>query len=83
MMRETVQHYYGKELQTSADLKTDACCTVDSVPNYVTRLLREKIHPDVRDSADPNVRDSADPNVRDSADPNVRDFADPKKGTAF
>ena len=25
---EQVQNYYGKELQTSSDLKTNACCTL-------------------------------------------------------
>ena len=28
----TVQEYYGKTLQTSADLKTSACCTPDAMP---------------------------------------------------
>ena len=31
-MRAEVEHYYGEVLQSSADLKTSACCTVDAPP---------------------------------------------------
>jgi arsenite methyltransferase len=36
---QVVKDYYGKTLQTSADLKTEACCTPDDMPTYVKRLL--------------------------------------------
>ncbi len=45
-MHEQVQNYYGKELQHSNDLKTDACCTVDSIPEYLKPIM-SKIHPEV------------------------------------
>lgn len=44
---ENVQFYYGKVLQSSADLKTDACCTPDAMPPHVQTLLK-KIHPQVQ-----------------------------------
>lgn len=43
---ETVKNYYGKTLQSSSDLKTEACCTPDDMPMYVRRLL-SNIHPEV------------------------------------
>jgi arsenite methyltransferase len=46
-MREEVQHYYGEVLQSSADLKTSACCTVDAPPPHVQAALAE-IHDDVQ-----------------------------------
>ncbi len=45
-MYDTVKDYYGKELQGSGDLKTDACCTVDNVPDYIKPIMA-KIHPEV------------------------------------
>ena len=45
-MYETVKDYYGKELQGSEDLKTDACCTLESMPRYIIEIM-EKIHPEV------------------------------------
>ncbi len=45
-MQETVQEYYGKTLQGSKDLKTNACCTDDAVPAYLKAILA-KIHPEV------------------------------------
>jgi len=45
-MHESVQDYYGKELSGSGDLKTDACCTVDSAPQYLKPILA-KVHPEV------------------------------------
>jgi ubiquinone/menaquinone biosynthesis C-methylase UbiE/sulfatase maturation enzyme AslB (radical SAM superfamily) len=42
-----VSAYYGKELQSSQDLKTDACCTSASFPPEVRRAL-EKVHPEVK-----------------------------------
>lgn len=41
-----VQDYYGKQLQSSQDLKTDACCDASAVPAWLKPLLA-KIHPDV------------------------------------
>jgi arsenite methyltransferase len=43
---QVVKDYYGKTLQTSADLKTEACCTPDGMPGYVKRLL-SNIHDEV------------------------------------
>ena len=31
-MHDIVQDYYGKQLQSSADLKTSACCDVSAMP---------------------------------------------------
>ena len=45
-MRAEVQRYYGEVLQTSADLKTNACCTTDAPPAYLARAL-ENVHPEV------------------------------------
>ncbi len=45
-MRDEVQHYYGEVLQSSADLKTNACCTIDAVPAYVNNLIAQ-IHDEV------------------------------------
>ena len=45
-MHEIVQDYYGRELQGSADLKTDACCDFDQVPEWLKPLLA-RIHPEV------------------------------------
>ena len=45
-MRESVQDYYGKVLQSSADLKTSACCDVSSMPQWLKPLLAN-IHPEV------------------------------------
>lgn len=43
---ENVKDYYGKELKTNQDLKTNACCTAESVPSYVKPLLAD-IHDEV------------------------------------
>ncbi len=45
-MHETVQDYYGRQLQSTSDLKTDACCDTSSVPNWLKTLLKN-IHPEV------------------------------------
>lgn len=34
-MHELVQDYCGRQLQTSADLKTNACCDVSQVPEWL------------------------------------------------
>lgn len=46
-MHDTVKDYYGRKLQTSADLRTDACCDDRTGPAWLTPLL-ERIHPEVR-----------------------------------
>jgi arsenite methyltransferase len=43
---EVVKDYYGKQLQSSADLKTDACCDISTVPEWLKPLL-SNIHPEV------------------------------------
>ena len=37
---EEVQNYYGKELKSSSDLKTNACCTLTAPPENIMRALR-------------------------------------------
>lgn len=41
-----VKDYYGKVLQTSTDLQTDACCTDEGLPAYLKPILR-KLHDEV------------------------------------
>ena len=43
---QNVKDYYGKTLQTSTDLKTQACCTPDDMPSYVKQLLAN-VHDEV------------------------------------
>ena len=43
---ELVRAYYGQELQSSADLKTSACCDADAVPAWLQPLLA-RVHPEV------------------------------------
>jgi SAM-dependent methyltransferase len=43
---ESVRQYYGEVLQTSSDLKTSACCSIDAMPNYLKALLAG-LHPEV------------------------------------
>lgn len=45
-MRELVQDYYGKQLRSSADLQTTACCDASTVPEWLKPLLA-KLHPEV------------------------------------
>ena len=45
-MLDSVKDYYGKTLQSSDDLKTDACCTLDQPPQYLKTVLG-KIHDEV------------------------------------
>lgn len=47
-IQNEVKDYYGKELQSSADLKTNACCTLPNYPTFVTNVLKE-IHSEVLD----------------------------------
>ncbi len=46
MKHDDVKDYYGKVLQGSDDLQTNACCTPDDVPDYLRDVLG-KIHPEV------------------------------------
>lgn len=39
-IHEEVKEYYGSELQTSADLKTNACCTLVKPPKHILEALR-------------------------------------------
>ncbi len=43
---ESVRHYYGQVLQSSNDLKTSACCTIDSMPAHL-KVLLGSLHPEV------------------------------------
>lgn len=45
-MHEDVQNYYGKVLQHSDDLKTNACCTTGGLPRHVKDAL-SKVHDEV------------------------------------
>lgn len=47
MNLQNSQDYYGKVLATSADLKTDACCTFERPGDAVLAALRN-VHPDVK-----------------------------------
>lgn len=47
-IKESVKDYYGKVLQSSADLKTSACCLAESLPPHVLAILKD-IHPEVKD----------------------------------
>lgn len=39
MNQQIVSEYYGKTLQQSEDLKTDACCTVEDIPRWHKSIL--------------------------------------------
>jgi arsenite methyltransferase len=43
---EAVRHYYGEVLSESADLRTSACCAIDSVPRWLREPLAQ-VHPEV------------------------------------
>ncbi|MEM8771095.1 MAG: methyltransferase domain-containing protein [Pseudomonadota bacterium] len=45
-IQENVRDYYGKVLQSSNDLQTDACCTIDDLPEHFKPVLAN-IHPEV------------------------------------
>lgn len=34
-MEDKIKEYYGKILKKSTDLKTDACCTIDTYPDFI------------------------------------------------
>lgn len=42
--RESVQNYYGTELQSSEDLQTNACCTAGAPPKYIQDAINN-LHP--------------------------------------
>lgn len=46
-MQEDVKKYYGRTLQSSEDLQTNACCPAEPPPGYIRELL-PKIHEQVR-----------------------------------
>jgi arsenite methyltransferase len=41
IMQDSIQDYYGKTLQNSADLQTNACCTDDVLPTYIKNILKD------------------------------------------
>jgi len=43
---QSVQEYYGKTLQNTSDLKTNACCTGDAYPDYIKKIIGN-IHDEV------------------------------------
>ncbi|CAF4727679.1 unnamed protein product, partial [Rotaria magnacalcarata] len=45
-VHEDVQNYYGQQLQQSADLKTDACCTKAQIPSFIKEIIK-KVYPEV------------------------------------
>jgi len=45
-MKESVKEYYGKILQHSDDLQTNACCTTSDIPNHLKQAMAN-IHPEV------------------------------------
>ncbi|MBL4819388.1 MAG: methyltransferase domain-containing protein [Gammaproteobacteria bacterium] len=45
-LENEVQDYYGKELQSSDDLKTNACCTVVDYPQKIKQALKN-VHDEV------------------------------------
>lgn len=46
-LHEDIQHYYGKELEKSEDLKTNACCTLTAPPTYILEALK-LVHDEVQ-----------------------------------
>ena len=46
MKHEQVQDYYGRILQSSDDLQTNACCTDDEMPGWLKRTVAN-VHDDV------------------------------------
>jgi len=45
-IQDSVKNYYGQVLQSSNDLKTDACCTDEAMPEYLKPIL-SKVHDEV------------------------------------
>lgn len=46
VMHELVKDYYGRRLQSTADLRTTACCDASQVPEWLKPVLA-RIHPEV------------------------------------
>lgn len=44
--KDSVKEYYGKILQTSDDLLTDACCTAEGMPDFAKPIL-SRVHEEV------------------------------------
>ncbi len=40
-VKKEVKEYYGKTLQESDDLKTNACCCSDNIPKYIKEILSQ------------------------------------------
>ncbi|MEO7149923.1 MAG: methyltransferase domain-containing protein [Rhodanobacteraceae bacterium] len=47
-MRDAVREYYGETLQSSRDLKTSACCSIEAMTAHLRALLT-RLHPEVKD----------------------------------
>lgn len=45
---DLVKDYYGRVLQSSADLKTSACCLAERLPPHVAAVLAD-VHPEVKE----------------------------------
>lgn len=45
-MHDIVKDYYGRQLQSSSDLQTTACCDFASIPDWMKAVLGQ-IHPEV------------------------------------
>ncbi len=46
--QSAVRNYYGETLQSSNDLRTTACCSIDAMPEHL-RVILAQLHPEVRD----------------------------------
>ncbi len=46
--QSAVRSYYGETLQSSNDLRTTACCSIDAMPEHLRAILAQ-LHPEVRD----------------------------------
>lgn len=46
--QSAVRSYYGETLQSSGDLRTTACCSVDAMPQELRTIL-SRLHPEVRE----------------------------------
>lgn len=47
-VKESVKNYYSKVLTTAKDLKTNACCAIESLPSFQQEILSE-IEPEIKD----------------------------------
>ena len=46
VQQAAVRSYYGETLQSSGDLRTTACCSVDAMPEHLRTIARQ-LHPEV------------------------------------